>query len=159
MFQRFFTRLIDSYMDQSTSLEDVPSEAPKEAPRHSPAKAARRMLTQALGFPVSIPSSRGPERKNSTNQSHSVGMEAGLRQSNAETDVASLATEISSNGLKSLEIDEGLRLRDAAVKDMHSSYCSVANHQYVLSPFATYPLSDAVSSHLCMIVVLVDYLG
>ncbi|KAG0581443.1 hypothetical protein KC19_4G252200 [Ceratodon purpureus] len=112
----------------STTLEDIPSEVPKEAPRHSPAKAARRMLTQALGFPVSSPSSRGPERKITISQSHIVSIEAGLRHSNAEADVASLATETSSGGLKSLEIDEGLRSRDAAVKDVHSLNHSGTSH-------------------------------
>lgn len=128
------------FMVQSTTLEDIPSEVPKEAPRHSPAKAARRMLTQALGFPVSSPSSRGPERKITISQSHIVSIEAGLRHSNAEADVASLATETSSGGLKSLEIDEGLRSRDAAVKDVHSLNHSGTSHLYVFSPCFTYPL-------------------
>lgn len=124
-------------MVQSTSLEDVPSEVPKEAPRHSPAKAARRMLTQALGFPLSSPSSRGPVRKNTITQTSNVSIEAGLRHCNGETDVASLATGFSSDGLKALDTDEGLRVRDAAVKDMHSSDFSGASPQYVLSPFST----------------------
>ena len=117
-------------------MEDLPLETPKDAPRHSSAKAARRMLTQALGFPVSSPSSRGPERKATINQSHSVSIEVGLRHSNGEADVASVATENSSNALKHLEIDEGSRLRDAAVKDCDHSG---ASHRYVLL-FSTYPL-------------------
>lgn len=130
-----FSNICVILMIQSTSLEDVPSEVPKEAPKHSSAKAARRMLTQALGFPVSSPSSRGLERKITTNQSSVARIEPGLRHSSGETDVASLATGISLTGLKSLEIDGDLRLRDAAVKDMHSSDHSGASFQYVLSIF------------------------
>jgi len=119
-------------MVQSTSLEDEPSEVPKEAPRHSPAKAARRMLTQALGFPVSSPSSRCPDRKNTIDQNSNANIEADLRHCDGETDVASLATSVPS---KALGTEESLHSRDAAVKGMDSTDCSGASQQYVFSPF------------------------
>lgn len=114
-------------MVQSTSLEEVPAEAPKEAPRHSPAKAARRMLTQALGFSVLSPSSRGLDRNAPLNQPLSVSIEAGLRHCEGDTAVASVVvTNVNS---KASDSDEGLRVRDAAVKNLHFA------EQYVLSPF------------------------
>jgi hypothetical protein len=101
----------------STGLEEVLPEAPKEAPRHSPAKAARRMLTQALGFPVSSPSSRGLDRKASLNQHPTVSIEAGLRHCEGDTALASVVVTNASS--KASDTEEGLRVRDAAVKNLH----------------------------------------
>ncbi|XP_024382314.1 uncharacterized protein [Physcomitrium patens] len=112
--------------DAGSALEDLPVSALKEAPSHTPAKAARRMLTQALGFPLSSPSSRGPERRNAINQNATISVEATLRHNNAPADVVSCATGTPPDDLKASDTDEALRLRSIAAKDVDS--CG-ANHQ------------------------------
>lgn len=114
---------------QGSAFEDLPVSALKEAPSHTPAKAARRMLTQALGFPLSSPSSRGPERRNAINQNATISVEATLRHNNAPADVVSCATGTPPDDLKASDTDEALRLRSIAAKDVDS--CG-ANHQYVI---------------------------
>ncbi len=49
---------------------------PKEIETQVPGKAAKRMFTQALGFPILSPSTRGPSRQASSIKQHSAVSEA-----------------------------------------------------------------------------------
>jgi hypothetical protein len=49
---------------------------PKEIETQVPGKAAKRMFTQALGFPILSPSTRGPSRQASSIKQHPAVSEA-----------------------------------------------------------------------------------
>lgn len=116
---------------KSTSSEKIVPEVLKEAPVHSSAKAARRMLTQALGFPVSNPSSRGAERQPVKKQIPILANEAGCRQSVVNADVVSTEGLHHVERIEVTELDNDCSLGESRGKDFESACLNEVDHRCV----------------------------
>lgn len=116
---------------KSTSSEKIIPEVLKEAPVHSSAKAARRMLTQALGFPVSNPSSRGAERQPAKKQIPLLANEAGCRQSVVNADVVSTEGLHHVERIEVTELDNDCSLGESRGKDFESACLNEVDHRCV----------------------------
>lgn len=116
---------------KSTSSEKISPEVLKEALVHSSAKAARRMLTQALGFPVSNPSFRGAERQSVKKQIPVLANEAGYRQSVVHADVVSTEGLHHVERIEATELDNDCLLGESRGKDSESACPNEADHRCV----------------------------
>lgn len=112
-----------------TSPESPGPEVLKWQLRHSPAKAAQRMFSQALGFPVAAPSSRGAQRKSVTTQIQIAGNEDDCRQSSAETSMVSLRKNRTLDSSRATENDQDLK-SGASGQNADSASFSRADFRY-----------------------------
>jgi len=117
--------------EMSTSSEKIIPEVLKEAPVHSSAKAARRMLTQALGFPVSNPSSRGAERQPAKKQIPLLANEAGCRQSVVNADVVSTEGLHHVERIEATELDNDRSPGESRGKDFESACLNEVDHRNI----------------------------
>jgi hypothetical protein len=119
---------------KSTSSEKIIPKVLKEAPVYSSTKAARRMLTQALGFPVSNPSSRGAERQPAKKQIPLLANEAGCRQSLVNADVVSTEGLHHVERIEATELDNDRSLGESRGKDFELACLNEVDHRCVQYP-------------------------
>jgi hypothetical protein len=120
--------------EMSTSSEKIIPKVLKEAPVYSSTKAARRMLTQALGFPVSNPSSRGAERQPAKKQIPLLANEAGCRQSLVNADVVSTEGLHHVERIEATELDNDRSLGESRGKDFELACLNEVDHRCVQYP-------------------------